>query len=169
MRGNPPWPFRMGRTGFKQGCLALWPHLLPGIAVRYPATGANYRIIKNSSATAKWGAVQIPNGDYNGNFSLGLLARIVYRTVYRTVYRHAFFVPICTSKTLILLVGVGLHNGFHAVDGGSNPPGDAKNSHGLPSVAFRLAGGCVPTLCTGPSDDNSIRRSFFCFTAYRTV
>ena len=76
-----------------------------------------------SGSNPQWGSQR--------DFSQGLLARIVYRTVYRTVYRYAFFVPICTSKVLILLVGVGLRNGFHAVDGGSNPPGDAKENQAL--------------------------------------
>ena len=54
----------------------------------------------------------------------GLL--FVHCPVYRTVYSHALFAQPCTNKGLNLFGDVGLQTGFHAVDRGSNPLGDAN-------------------------------------------
>ena len=42
------------------------------------------------------------------------------------MYRCVFFVPLCMCNPLKLYGDVGLCNGFHAVNSGSNPLGDAN-------------------------------------------
>ena len=47
--------------------------------------------------------------------------------MYHAVYRCVFFVLLCMCNSLKLYGDVGLCNGFHAVDRGSNPLGDATD------------------------------------------
>jgi uncharacterized protein (DUF433 family) len=77
------------------------------------------------------------------------------------VYQSAIFYQKCTVKSLKSFGGVGLQNGFHAVNSGSNPLGDAKENQGVrikSSSFFRcgVVGWICPTLC--PTDLKKIKK-----------
>ena len=55
--------------------------------------------------------------------------------MYRAVYRYVFLVLLCICNPLKLYGDAGLCNGFHAVNSGSNPLGDANRhlkAHHIP-------------------------------------
>jgi hypothetical protein len=87
--------------------------------IRFPR---KQRLKKPLTRGKNMAAVRFPTWEYNGQ----KIPPMCTETVYHPVYRHAFFASPCTGKCLISFGGVGLQNGFHAVNSGSNPLGDAK-------------------------------------------